>query len=88
MYGSQEDAVITVKANDGEAIVNELIYGSVSGMKVDENGDALSGAKIGLFAPSVTEFTEENSILVTTSAEDGAFSFNDIPYGKWIIREI
>ena len=87
-YGSQEDAVITVKANDGEAIVNELIYGSVSGMKVDENGDALSGAKIGLFAPSVTEFTEENAILVTTSAEDGAFSFNDIPYGKWIIREI
>lgn len=87
-YGSQEDAVITVKANDGEAIVNELIYGSVSGMKVDENGDALSGAKIGLFAPSITEFTEENAILVTTSAEDGAFSFNDIPYGKWIIREI
>ena len=87
-YGSQEDAVITVKANDGEAIVNELIYGSVSGMKVDENGDALSGAKIGLFAPSVTEFTEENAILVTTSAEDGTFSFNDIPYGKWIIREI
>ena len=87
-YGSQEDAVITVKANDGEAIVNELIYGSVSGMKVDENGDALSGAKIGLFAPSVTEFTEENAIVVTTSAEDGTFSFSDIPYGKWIVREI
>lgn len=87
-YGSQEDAVITVKANDGEAIVNELIYGSVSGRKIDENGDALGGAKIGLFAPSVTEFTEENAIVVTTSAEDGTFSFSDIPYGKWIIREI
>ena len=87
-YGSQEDAVITVKANDGEAIVNELIYGSVSGRKIDENGDALGGAKIGLFAPSVTEFTEENAIVVTTSAEDGTFSFSDIPYGKWIVREI
>lgn len=71
-YGSQEDAVITVKANDGEAIVNELIYGSVSGRKIDENGDALGGAKIGLFAPSVTEFTEENAIVVTTSAENEA----------------
>ena len=87
-YGSQEDAVITVKANDGEAIVNELVYGSVSGRKIDENGDALGGAKIGLFAPSVTEFTEENAIVVTTSAEDGTFSFSDIPYGKWIVREI
>ena len=87
-YGSQEEAFVTVKANDGEAIVNELIYGSVSGKKVDENGDALGGAKIGLFAPSVTEFTEENAIVVTTSAEDGTFSFNDIPFGKWIIREI
>ena len=87
-YGSQEDAVIAVKANDGEAIVNELIYGSVSGRKIDENGDALGGAKIGLFAPSVTEFTEENAIVVTTSAEDGTFSFSDIPYGKWIVREI
>lgn len=87
-YGSQEEAFVTVKANDGEAIVNELIYGSVSGKKVDENGDALGGAKIGLFAPSVTEFTEENAIVVTTSAEDGTFSFSDIPYGKWIVREI
>ncbi|MHA9737022.1 SpaA isopeptide-forming pilin-related protein [Robinsoniella peoriensis] len=87
-YGSQEEAVVMVKANDGEAIVNELIYGSVSGMKVDENGDALGGAKIGLFAPSVTEFTEENAIVVTTSAEDGTFSFSNIPYGNWIIREI
>ena len=87
-YGSQEEAFVTVKANDGEAIVNELIYGSVSGKKVDENGDTLGGAKIGLFAPSVTEFTEENAIVATTSAEDGTFSFNDIPFGKWIIREI
>ena len=87
-FGSQEEAVVMVKANDGEAIVNELIYGSVSGMKVDENGDALGGAKIGLFEPSVTEFTEENAIVVTTSAEDGTFSFSDIPYGNWIIREI
>ena len=87
-YGDQETAVVTIAANDGEPIVNELILGSVSGKKVDEDGKALGGAKIGLFAPSAREFTEETAILVTTSAEDGSFRFEDIPYGLWIVREI
>ena len=87
-YGDQETAVVTIAANDGEPIVNELIYGSVSGKKLDEDGEGLGGAKIGLFAPSAKEFTEETAILVTTSAEDGSFRFEDIPYGLWIVREI
>ena len=87
-YGDQETAVVTIAANDGESIVNELIYGSVSGKKLDEDGEGLGGAKIGLFAPSAKEFTEETAILVTTSAEDGSFRFEDIPYGLWIVREI
>jgi LPXTG-motif cell wall-anchored protein len=87
-YGDQETAVVTIAANDGEPIVNELIYGSVSGKKLDEDGKGLGGAKIGLFAPSAKEFTEETAILVTTSAEDGSFQFENIPYGLWIVREI
>ncbi|GFI19269.1 hypothetical protein IMSAGC009_04449 [Lachnospiraceae bacterium] len=87
-YGDQETAVVTIAANDGEPIVNELIYGSVSGKKLDEDGEGLGGAKIGLFAPSAKEFTEETAILVTTSAEDGSFQFENIPYGLWIVREI
>ena len=87
-YGDQDAAVVTIAANDGEPIVNELIYGSVSGKKLDENGEGLGGAKIGLFAPSAKEFTEETAILVTTSAEDGSFQFENIPYGLWIVREI
>lgn len=87
-YGDQETAVVTIAANDGEPIVNELILGSVSGKKVDEDGKDLGGAKIGLFAPSAKEFTEETAILVTTSAEGGSFQFEDIPYGLWIVREI
>ena len=87
-YGDQETAVVTIAANDGEPIVNELIYGSVSGKKLDEDGEGLGGAKIGLFAPSAKEFTEETAIPVTTSAEDGSFRFEDIPYGLWIVREI
>lgn len=87
-YGDQDTVVVTIVANDGEPIVNELIYGSVSGKKLDENGKALGGAKIGLFAPSAKEFTEETAILVTTSAEDGSFQFENVPYGLWIVREI
>lgn len=87
-YGDQKTEVVTIAANDGEAIVNELILGSVSGKKLDENGEGLGGAKIGLFAPSAKEFTEETAIMVTASAEDGSFQFENVPYGLWIVREI
>lgn len=32
-YAGQETAVVHITANEGEAIENELIYGSVSGKK-------------------------------------------------------
>ena len=87
-YSGQDTAVIKIAVNNGEKIENELIYGSVSGMKKDENGEALGGAVIGLFASSDVEFTKDNAILTTTSAEDGSFSFANIPYGTWYVREI
>lgn len=55
---------------------------------MDENGEDLGGAKIGLFVPSAKEFTEDTAILVTTSAEDGSFWFENVPYGLWIVLEI
>lgn len=87
-YAGQDTAKVEIAANNGEAIENDLIYGSVSGKKVDENGEALSGAMIGLFRSGETEFTKENALKTTVSAEDGSFSFEDIPYGTWIVREI
>ena len=87
-YGGQDTATIKIAVNNGEKIENELIYGSVSGMKKDENGEALGGAVIGLFAFSDVEFTKDNAIMTTTSAEDGSFSFANIPYGTWYVREI
>lgn len=87
-YAGQETALVQIQANDGEAIENNLKYGSVSGKKLDEDGRALAGAKIGLFAQSEKEFTEKNAILVTVSAEDGSFAFEKVPYGTWIVREI
>lgn len=87
-YAGQEAALVQILANDGNTIENKLKYGSVSGKKLDEDGNALAGAKIGLFSEKAKEFTEKNAILVTTSAEDGSFGFEKVPYGKWIIREI
>lgn len=87
-YAGQETALVEIRANDGNAIENKLKYGSVSGKKLDEDGNALAGAKIGLFAEKTEAFTEKNAILVTTSAEDGSFLFEKVPYGNWIVREI
>ena len=87
-YADQDTAVVKIAANDGKAIENDLIYGSVSGKKVDENGDSLGGALIGLFRTDDGEFTKENALMTTTSAEDGSFSFENIPYGTWYVREI
>ena len=87
-YADQDTAVVKIAANDGKAIENDLIYGSVSGKKVDENGNALGGALIGLFRTDDGEFTKENALMTTTSAKDGSFSFENIPYGTWYVREI
>ena len=87
-YAGQETALVSIIANEGEAIENDLIYGSVSGKKYDEDGNALGGALIGIFKTGTEEFTAETAIQTTTSADDGSFSFEKVPYGTWIIREI
>ncbi len=87
-YAGQDTATVKIDANNGKAIENDLIYGSVSGKKVDEDGNALGGALIGIFRTSDGEFTKENALMTTVSAEDGSFSFENIPFGTWYIREI
>ena len=87
-YQGQDTATVHITANDGEAIENKIIYGSVSGKKSDEDGKALGGAVIGIFKAGTEEFAKENAIQTTTSKDDGSFSFAKVPYGTWIIREI
>ena len=87
-YAGQDAALVEIRANDGEPIDNDLIYGEIHGLKKDEDGNALGGALIGLFKADCTEFTAENAIMTAISAEDGAFSFSDVPYGNWVVREI
>ena len=87
-YAGQDTETVEIKVNDSKPIENKLIYGSVSGKKIDENGEALGGALIGIFKADETEFTKEHAIMTATSEKDGSFSFAKVPYGQWIVREI
>lgn len=87
-YAGQDIALVEIKVNDGKPIGNDLIYGEIHGLKKDEDGNALGGAVIGLFKADCTEFTREHAILTAVSKEDGGFSFADVPYGNWLVREI
>ena len=87
-YAGQDIPLVEIKANDGKAIDNNLIYGEIHGLKKDENGKPLGGALIGLFRADETEFTAENALMTATSAEDGSFYFTRVPYGNWVVREI
>ena len=92
-YAGQEAALVQILVNEGEVVSNDLLRGRVDGVKVGENPEGgedvkLSGALMGLFRPDTEEFTGENALLTVTTAEDGSFSFENIPYGHWIVKEI
>ena len=92
-YAGQEAALVQILVNEGEAVSNDLLRGRVDGVKVGENPEdgedvKLAGAVMGLFKPDTEEFTEENALLTVTTAEDGSFAFENIPYGHWIVKEI
>ena len=88
-YAGQDTALVEIKANGGEAIKNELIYGSVKGLKIDrETEKSIAGAVFGLFRADETEFTAEKAILTAESGKDGVFGFEKIPYGNWLIKEL
>lgn len=42
----------------------------------------------GLFNINETEFTEETAILTAESNEEGIFTFENVPYGEYIVREL
>lgn len=88
-YQGQEVKVIDIKVNNDKAIENNLIYGSVKGLKVDrETQEVIKGATFGLFKSDITEFTENNAILTAVTDENGVFVFNNIPYGEYLINEL
>ena len=88
-YQGQEVQTIEITVNDGEPIENELIYGTVKGLKTDRGtGKTIEGALFGLFKNDETEFTENTAILTAESDKDGIFIFENIPFGEWMIKEL
>lgn len=88
-YAGQDIATVHISVNDGEPIENEIIYGTIKGLKIDrETTDTISGAVFGLFSTDETEFTEEIAILTAESNDEGVFEFIDVPYGEYIVREL
>lgn len=88
-YAGQDTATVHISVNDGEPIINSIIYGTIKGLKIDrETGENIAGALFGLFSINETEFTEETTILISESNEDGVFEFTDVPYGEYIVREL
>lgn len=88
-YQGQDIKVIDIKVNNDKAIENNLIYGSVKGLKIDrETQEVIKGATFGLFKSNTTEFTEDKAILTAVADENGIFNFSNIPYGEYLIKEI
>lgn len=88
-YAGQDTATVHISVNDGEPIENEIIYGTIKGLKIDrETGENIAGALFGLFNINETEFTEETAILTSESNEEGIFTFENVPYGEYIVREL
>lgn len=88
-YQGQDIKVIDIKINNDKAIENNLIYGSVKGLKVDrETQEVIKGATFGLFKSDTTELTEENANLTAVTDESGIFTFNNVPFGEYLIKEL
>ena len=87
-YEGQDTETVTIDAGNGNVLKNTLKRGKISGWKVDQDGFELGGAIIGLFRENAGEFTEENALMVTESNEIGYFEFTNVPYGRYIVKEI
>lgn len=88
-YQGQDVKVIDIKVNNDKAIENNLIYGSVKGLKVDrETQKVIKGATFGLFFANTSELTEKNAVLTAVTDDDGIFTFTNVPYGEYIIKEL
>lgn len=88
-YAGQGTALVQISINNGELIENKLIYGTVKGLKIDrETKEAVAGALFGLFKADETDFTEKTAILLAKSDENGIFTFENVPFGEWTVKEL
>ena len=88
-YAGQDTATVHTSVNDGEPIENEIIYGTIKGLKIDrETGEKITGALFGMFKAEEKELSEKTAILTAESNEEGIFTFENVPYGEYIVCEL
>ena len=88
-YAGQDTATVHISVNDGEPIENEIIYGTIKGLKIDrETGENIAGALFGMFKAEEKELSEKTAILTAESNEEGIFTFENVPYGEYIVCEL
>lgn len=88
-YQGQDIEIIDIIVNDDKAIENNLIYGSVKGLKMDrETQKVIKGATFGLFFANTSELTEKNAVLTAVTDDNGIFTFTNVPYGEYLIKEL
>ena len=77
----------TVDIDCGQ-FVNLLKRGRIEGHKVDDKSEPLENAVFGLFTTDCVKFSRDTAIMTAASDENGCFEFTDVPFGKYIVREI
>jgi len=95
-YVRPQSQTVTIRSNETVSVTfhNQLLRGSVSGLKVGEDfmtfrdASGLAGAVIGLFPVNTAVFTEATALAVTVSGAGGVFSFDDLLYGYYLIGEL
>ena len=89
-YSDKVTVSIVAETSSDAPFSNYEVYGSVKGTKVDKNDPSkkLVGAVYGLFKEGTTTFNTSTAYKTATSGSDGVFTFDKVPYGNYIIREL
>lgn len=82
-YAGQDVSTVNIVANQGKAIENDLLRGSVLGQKNADDDSIQQGVTFGLFRSG-----ESEPILTAVTDESSRFSFENIPFGHYEVREL
>ncbi len=84
-YQGQEMTTVYIDCGKFE---NTLKRGKIKGLKVNEADEPLENALFGLYFGDCTVFGADNAIMSVSTDADGKFSFENIPFGEYIVHEI
>ena len=84
-YMGQDIQTVDIDCGEFENIIKR---GRIEGHKVDDKSEPLENAVFGLFTADCVKFSRDTAIMTAVSDENGFFEFDDVPFGKYIVREI